>query len=358
MGKFRLVETSKSHSIEWLFCIAPRLCYALLLVLLIPACERMAGPMQLAGSTMGTTWHLTYHSAADEVVSQVKVQQGVQRLLEVINDSMSTYAATTEISRFNQQPLGREMILSGDFVTVLQAALDVGEATQGAYDVTVGPLVDLWGFGPTGPVVAPPTAQQIAATRTRVGQRHIQLDTQRRTATRGAAVALDFSSLAKGYAVDRVAQWLEQQGIDNYLFEVGGEMRLAGSSPRGGPWRVAIEQPEAGQRDVAVAIEVTDQAVATSGDYRNFFEVQGKRYSHTIDPRTGYPVAHDVVSVTVVHPQAMLADAWATAMTVLGAEDALALADSKQLAVYVIQRGTDGLVHRHSAAFVRYLSDT
>jgi thiamine biosynthesis lipoprotein len=157
--------------------------------------------------------------------------------------------------------------------------------------------------------------------------------------------------------VDQVANWLAGQGLRRFLVEVGGEMRMSGMSGRGDPWRVAIEQPDSAGRSVATAISLTDVSVATSGDYRNYFEVAGKRYSHSIDPRTGYPVAHDLVSVTVVHPSAMLADAWATALTVLGAEQAMVVAQAEALAVYFIRSTGEDFVHSHTAAFAVYLAE-
>ena len=163
------------------------------------------------------------------------------------------------------------------------------------------------------------------------------------------------SSLAKGYAVDRVAEWLSAQGIRRYMVEVGGEMRLSGLSGRGDPWRIAIEEPKTSERSIAITLSLTDMAIATSGDYRNYFEAEGRRYSHSIDPKTGYPVTHDLVSVTVVHQSCMMADAWATALTVLGAEKAMAVAQAQGLAVYFIRRLDDEFVHSHTPLFSAYL---
>jgi thiamine biosynthesis lipoprotein len=239
--------------------------------------------------------------------------------------------------------------------TVLSAAMAIGWQSDGAYDVTVGPLVDLWGFGPPGPVAAPPSEDAITAALERVGQDHLRLDGEGRRLLKRSPVQLDFSSIAKGYGVDRVAQWLGAQGVERYLVEVGGEMRLAGLSPRGDPWRIAIERPESGDRSVEQAIRLTDVGVATSGDYRNFFEVDGKRYSHSIDPHSGYPVAHDLVSVTVVHPSSMMADGWATALVVLGYEKAMAVAQEQGLAVYFIRRQGDAFIETHTPAFEPFL---
>jgi thiamine biosynthesis lipoprotein len=239
---------------------------------------------------------------------------------------------------------------------VLEAALEVGRDSDGAYDVTVGPLVDLWGFGPGESISTPPAAQDIDALMERIGQDGLRLDRAASSVMKLGELSLDFSSLAKGFAVDEVADWLLAQGVDRFMVEVGGELRLAGASGRGDPWRIAIERPESTGRSAVAALGLTDVAVATSGDYRNYFEVDGQRFSHMIDPRTGRPVAHDLVSVTVVHPRCMLADAWATALSVLGAADAMAVAQAQGLAVYLIRRVGDDFVYSHTPAFSRYLA--
>jgi thiamine biosynthesis lipoprotein len=231
----------------------------------------------------------------------------------------------------------------------------IGWQSDGAYDVTIGPLIDLWGFGPGGSVTVPPTDDAVTDVLERVGQDELRLDGDGQRLLKRSAVELDFSSIAKGFGVDRVAQWLDAHGLRRYLVEVGGEMRLSGMSGRGDPWRIAIEQPETMGRSVGQAIRVSDTGLATSGDYRNFFEVDGQRFSHSIDPRRGYPVAHDLVSVTVLHPSAMIADGWATALIVLGHEDAMTVALQQGLAVYFIRRQEEGFSISHTPAFEQYL---
>jgi len=246
--------------------------------------------------------------------------------------------------------------VSPRFAEVLEAALAIGAASGGAYDVTVAPLVDLWGFGAEGPRDGIPDPAALAATRARVGQEKLDWDPGSRWLDKRAAIALNFSSIAKGYAVDRVAAILEAAGFADYLVEIGGEMRVAGLSPRGDAWRVAVERPEAGTRAVARGIELSDRAIATSGDYRNFFTVDGERYSHLIDPRSGAPVTHDVVSVTVVDESCMVADGWATALAVLGREAALEVAAKAGLAVYLLAREGEGFEEYSSPAFAPYLA--
>lgn len=347
--------TSVVNPITILLCKPFRAVGACLLALLLLAgCSREVAPEQLSGATMGTTWHLSYlDSPAD--IAPAQVQKGFAEVLERINSSMSTYTEDSEISRFNALEPNSWARTSPEFFHVLATALDVGQRSEGAYDVTVAPLVNLWGFGPGPANSQRPEADTIAAVRALVGQQHLRLDDSNFSVLKETKLSLDFSSLAKGYAVDELAQWLLDHGIERFMLEVGGELRLAGLSGRGDPWRIGIEQPDNAGRAVAATLQLTNVGMATSGDYRNYFEVDGTRYSHLIDPRTGYPIAHDLVSVTVVHPDCMLADAWATALTVLGAEQAMSVAQAQGLAVYFIRRVDGGFAHSHTPLFTPYL---
>lgn len=327
----------------------------LALVLVLQGCSRAPVEVHLSGPTMGTVWRSTVILPADSELDAAQVKAGIEAQLEAVNASMSTYRPESEISRFNAAPAGEWFEVSEDFYLVLTAAMAISWQSQGAYDVTVGPLVNLWGFGPDGSVERAPDAAQVAAARERVGQDKLRVEGETLRVRKLTDLYLDFSSIAKGFAVDQIARWLSGEGVENYLVEVGGEMRVAGRSGRGDAWRIGIEAPETGRIDVARTLRLGNDAVATSGDYRNYFEADGVRYSHTIDPRSGYPVAHELVSVTVVHPSSMLADAWATALTVLGAEHALAVAEAEGLAVYFIEREGEGFRSYHTAALVPYL---
>jgi thiamine biosynthesis lipoprotein len=324
------------------------------LALLLAGCADGPAEMRLSGPTMGTTWSLTYVAEGVDV-SVEAVQARIELTLEAVNASMSTYRDDAEITRFNRAAAGSWHSVSRDFDAVLAAAEAVGEASGGAYDVTVAPLVELWGFGSMTMAPAPPAPGAIEEARARVGQGRLARHPENGALQQPGGLALDFSSIAKGYAVDRLAEELAAMGIGRYLLEVGGEMRLAGLSTRGDAWRIAVEEPSSAGRSVAAVLALTDRAVATSGDYRNYFEHEGRRYSHAIDPRTGYPVLHDLVSVTVVHQSAMLADAWATALIVLG-EEALAVAQEQALAVYFIRRSAAGLSHSYTASMAGYLA--
>ncbi|MHA7815205.1 MAG: FAD:protein FMN transferase [Pseudohaliea sp.] len=331
---------------------AKNLCLGALLALLA-ACGGEPQDLRLEGRTMGTRWHLTVPGGA---AAGEALQAAIDAELEAVNASMSTWLEDSEISRFNRLPAGATMTVSPSFAAVLEAALAIGRTSGGAYDVTVAPLVDLWGFGPEGPRDGIPDSAAVAETRYRVGQSKLDWNPDSRRLGKRAPVSLDFSSIAKGYAVDRVAGLLEARGLANYLVEIGGEMRVAGRSPRSDAWRVAVERPQAGARAVARGIALSDGAIATSGDYRNFFTVGEVRYSHMIDPRTGAPVTHDVVSVTVIHKSCMVADGWATALAVLGREAALEVADEAGLAVYLLAREGDGFKEYSSPAFAPYLA--
>ena len=341
---------TQSHPRGWLFYIC-----CLCAIALLTACQGVPEVVKLEGQAMGTSWHVTVVPNAG-VPDRAVLQAGIEEQLQRVVLSMSTYLPDSEISRFNALAPDTWLVVSEDFYRVLSTALAVGWQSEGAYDVTVAPLVDLWGFGPAGPVTVPPADDLVTDILENVGQQYLRLeadDGYRVLKTR--PVTLDFSSIAKGYAVDLVALWLQSRGVERFLVEVGGEMRLAGMSGRGDPWRVAIERPESAARTAQRAISLTDTAVATSGDYRNYFEVDGQRFSHSIDPRRGYPVAHDLVSVTVVDSSAMRADAWATALVVLGHERAMAVATEQGLAVYFIQRQGETLHSSHTPAFAPLL---
>jgi thiamine biosynthesis lipoprotein len=310
------------------------------LCLLLLACEQAATPHQLSGSTMGTSYHMTWLDNG-LAPSPESVSVAVEDILQAVNASMSTYLPDSEISRFNRLPVDQWLVVSDDFIQVLLLARQVSQASAGAYDVTIGPLVDLWGFGPARHSEVPqPVAVEAALGQ--LGLARIEIDEPRRALRKRAPVQLDFSSIAKGYGVDLLVEWLQRQDIADFLVEIGGEIRVAGLSPRGDPWRIAVEKPDPMVRAATVTLELGEGAVATSGDYRNYFEHQGVRYSHSIDPRTGWPVQHELVSVTVVHENTALADAWATALTVLGTEAALDVAAKQGLAVYLISRDGDG----------------
>ncbi|MDG1066548.1 MAG: FAD:protein FMN transferase [Luminiphilus sp.] len=335
-----------------------RLRPAIVLVVLflgLQGCAESSNVVELQGRIYGTGWSLVYLQEQALPAPDV-VEKAVLAAFDVVNISMNTYDPQSLISAFNAQPAGEGMEVDWDFTYVLNEAMQITRLTGGAYDVTVAPLINLWGFGPGGPTQIP-TDAAISAARDVVGLSRLDWQPNiRYLSKRVAGVSLEFSSIAKGYGVDLAADTLDELGIKNFMLEVGGELQLRGHSPRGDAWRIAVERPEQGRGTFQAAVNVSNVGVATSGDYRNYFERDGQRYSHIIDPRTGYPVQHDLVSVTVIHPSTALADAWATALCVLGTDRALDVADRLGLAVYLVYRDADALKAVWSTKFGPFLA--
>ena len=280
----------------------------------------------LTGRTMGTTYTVKVVTGYFGSVSGLP--EKIDRRLDQINHSMSPYLRDSEISRFNRfQEVGVEFPISKDFLRVMQQAARIHALSEGAWDGTVNPLVDLWGFGRTGRADHRPPPEKIAALLGDIGFQKIEVRDSGALVKRQAAVSLDLSSIAKGYGVDQVADEVRRAGFSAFLVEIGGEVYAAGARPDGRPWRVGINRPKTDARfdDVYKVVSLKDQAFATSGDYRNFFVEDGVRYSHIIDPRTGYPVRAGVVSVSILADDCTLADGLATAVMVMGVEKGLAL---------------------------------
>ena len=314
------------------------------------AMSARAAVHELRGLSMGTTWSV---KLAAPVAALIDLERGIQARLDEVVAQMSTWETGSDISRYNRADAGSAHTLPAPFAEVLTAALALAADTDGAYDPSIGPLTDLWGFGPTGARAQAPEPAPLAQARERVDWRRLRFDPATRELIQPGGAYLDFSSIAKGYGVDRVADWLLAQGFGDCLVEVGGELRAHGRKPDGSAWRVAVEQP--GREDQAAAVIALDGlAIATSGDYRRYFEQAGaaRRYSHTLDPRTGAPIDHAVASVTVLHERCMQADALATALTVLGARAGLAYANRRQLAALFVLREGDGFVSRATPGFV------
>jgi thiamine biosynthesis lipoprotein len=280
----------------------------------------------ISGRTMGTTYTIKVVTGYFGSVSGLQAK--VDRRLDEINRSMSPYLKDSEISRFNRfKEVGTEFPISADFLRVMRSAAQIYNFSEGAWDGTVNPLVDLWGFGRSGRTDKRPPAEKIEALLGDVGFGKIEIRDSGVLIKRQAGVTLDLSSIAKGYGVDQVAEEIHRAGFGDFLVEIGGEVYAAGVRPDGRPWRVGINRPKTDARfdDVYKVVALRDRAFATSGDYRNFFVENGVRYSHIIDPKTGYPVAHGVVSVSILADNCTLADGLATAVMVMGAEKGLAL---------------------------------
>lgn len=291
----------------------------------------------LRGEAMGTTW--SARLGAEASIEPAEAGQLIEAAFNRVNASMSTYREDSELSQLSRHPVGEPFSVSEPLLAVLEAAEDISRRSGGAFDVTVGPLVRLWGFG-AGRATSEPTEAELAAARESVGYARLGLDPAGRTATRAVAgLQVDLSAIAKGFAVDLAAEALEGAGVRNYLIELGGELRVSGQRALGKPWRVGIEAPrEDGTRAVHRVLVLEAGCVATSGDYRNYRDTPDGRVSHTIDPRVGRPVPRTVASVSVVHPRCTMADGWATALTVLGREEGMAVAEREGLAVLLLAR--------------------
>jgi len=293
---------------------------------------------------MGTTWSVS--AAMPLAGAPEALEQGIARVLAGVIAEMSNWEATSHISRFNLAPIGLWQALPADFLTVLNAALHVAARSGGTFDPTVGKAVDRWGFGPDTHAVAAP------AESCRADWRALEINNDR--ARRNADVALDFSGIAKGFAVDSVVAYLKERGIAHALVEIGGELRGMGVRPDGQPWWVDIEAPP-GLPIAPVRVALSGLSIATSGDYRRFFDHDGRRLAHSIDPRDGAPVENGIASVTVLHDSAMMADAWATAILVAGPADGIAMAEREGLATFMIARTTEDARERMSSTFAAML---
>ncbi|UUO22696.1 FAD:protein FMN transferase [Colwellia sp. M166] len=305
----------------------------------------------MQGNTMGTTYNI---KVVGENIDSVKLQQGIDEKLKQLNQEMSTYINDSELSTFNQSSSLAPVSVSPGLARVLKEAIRLGKLSEGALDVTVGPLVNLWGFGPEYRPETVPSDELLAQTKARVGLDKLVFE-QGMLSKSIPNLYVDLSTIAKGYGVDLVAEFIEANGINNYLVEIGGEMRLKGFKHTGELWHVAIEKPLTNERAVHQIIIPKDNAVATSGDYRIYFEADGQRFSHIIDPKIGKPINHKLVSVTVIHPSSMTADGLSTAMMVMGEEKALAFAEENDLAVYIIAKTDHGFVEQSTVKFMQYL---
>ncbi len=307
----------------------------------------------LQGRTMGTTYNIKVVATKEQLVD-LKLQQQIDAALIQVNQEMSTYIKTSEISLFNSSISTDAIEISAGFARVLKESIRLGQLSEGKLDVTVGPLVNLWGFGPDQRPDKVPSDELLAATKKRVGLQNLVLEGNQ-LSKKIPDLYIDLSTTAKGYGVDVVAELIESNGFTNYLVEIGGEMRLRGFKHTGELWAIAIEKPLSNERSVQQAIIPKDNAVATSGDYRIYFEADGQRFSHIIDPATGKPIKHNLVSVTVIHPSSMTADGLSTTLMVMGVEQGMAFAVKNDLAALFIVKTENGFDEQFTVKFKQYL---
>jgi len=335
-----------------ILALALALALALLALGAAPGCSAPREQiLELSGRTMGTSYSIKLAEPPTELDS-IALQGRIDARLEQINNTMSTYRPASELSRFNASRSLDWFPVSRELAQVVAQAKAVHALSDGAFDVTVGPAVNLWGFGPSPAPSEPPDAAAIAAVRERIGsdKLEVRLDPPALRKTH-ADLAVDLSAIAKGFGVDAVARLLDEAGVEHYLVEIGGELRARGHKPDASPWRIAIERPNPLAREVYRVVELRNAAMATSGDYRNFIEWGGRHYSHAIDPQTAQPVTHSLASVSVIAADCASADAYATALLVLGPERGLALAEREGLAAFFVTREGDSYRDQASPAF-------
>ena len=313
-----------------------------------------------SGTTMGTTWSARMVLAGPADAQGALIDAALQRQLDIVVAQMSHWEPGSDLSVYNAAAPGSWRHLPSAFYKVLDYALSVADISGGAYDPCAGALVNCWGFGAARrfdqPSFQAPAANEIEALLARGDRARMVLDAPARKVLQPGGVQLDLSSVAKGYAVDQLANSLLAQGVQNYLVEVGGELRGGGVKPNGEPWFVALEGVPGGEGE-APLVALHELAVATSGDYRRYFDYRGQRASHTLDPRTGYPIRNGVASVTVIHQECMAADALSTALSVLGPDDGMALAEELGLAARFLVRQDGKLAPLRSSAYKGMLDD-
>ena len=312
----------------------------------------------LEGKTMGTVWRVS--AAGVDPQRKAALQQLIQQQLDRDDGELSTWKSDSVLSRFNQYQGSDPQPVSADMADIVTEALRIGHKTLGAMDITVGPLVNLWGFGPTKQPAHTPSEAEIAAAKALTGLQHLRV-------IQGVdgqwlqkdlpGLYVDLSTMGEGYATDHLARLMEQQGITNYLVSVGGAVLSRGVNANQQPWRVAIQKPTDRENAVEARVDLQGHGISTSGSYRNYYELDGKRISHVIDPTTGRPIEHKLVSATVIATTALEADGWDTGLMVLGSKRAKALALKEHLAVYLISKQGDGFTHWMSPQFKTFLID-
>lgn len=310
----------------------------------------------LEGKTMGTFWRVSVVGVDAKRLQDLQVR--IQTQLDADDQLLSTYKNDSALMRFNQSQSLSPWPVSEAMADIVTSALRIGAKTDGAMDITVGPLVNLWGFGPDQQPVQIPTEEQIDAAKAKTGLAHLTVIEQARQQYLQKDIAdvyVDLSTVGEGYAADHLAYLMEQEGISRYLVSVGGALSSRGMNAEGHPWRVAIQKPTDQENAVQAIVDINGHGISTSGSYRNYYELDGKRVSHVIDPQTGRPIEHNLVSVTVIAPTALEADGWDTGLMVLGTEKAKEVVRREGLAVYMIVKEGDGFKTWMSPQFQGFL---
>lgn len=335
----------------------PLLLIITLVVYLNTNSQTTTGPILFEGSTMGTSYHIKVIPTGSTPIDIMAVSGKIIERLDEIDHLMSTYKSDSEISVFNQRQENQWVAISNETLNVIEAGQQVSKLSDGAFDMTIGNLVNLWGFGPTINLDSIPQQQIIDEIINQIGYQKLQLTSQPPQLLKTSPqVYLDLSAIAKGYAVDAIAKVLLDLHIDNFMVEIGGEIVTHGFKSESTPWIIGVQSPAKVEQSVQKRLYLTDIAMATSGDYRNYFEQDGVRYSHTIDPRTGHPINHQLASVTVVSSTCMLADAYATAIMVLGPTEGMAFANKNNIAIFMIIKEGEAFTESNNELFTHYLT--
>jgi thiamine biosynthesis lipoprotein len=320
-------------SLQWLATIT-------MAILMLGCSEPQLTNSTFKGQTMGTFYDIKIAHFPLTTSEQSSIHAEIDRRLEQVNEQMSTYRPHSELSRFNLSPAINNFPVSEGTAKVVAESIRIHELTSGAFDVTLGPLVNLWGFGPADVPQQKPTTDMIKTALSRVGIQHLS-NTKHTLSKNIDNLYVDLSGIAKGYGADVIAEYLESLGIENYIVGLGGDLRAKGINGNNLDWQIAIEKASTTEHSVQHVISVGNNAIVTSGSYRNYYDLNDERFSHTIDPITGLPAQHNLVSVTVIHPSAMTADGFATAFMAMGKEQAMTLAKQQRLAVYMIYKSGD-----------------
>ena len=316
----------------------------------------VSSELAITGTTMGTTFNVKVATDDLSEANRVRLTQLVREALDGVDEHMSTYRPESEIERFNRGD-SQPFAASRDLLEVVAEAQRVARLTGGAFDITVGPLVDIWGFGALG-AAETPDEEALRELMAVTGFEQLEVDVEGGTLRKARAECrIDLSAIAKGFAADQVSELLAGQGLPHHMVEVGGEVRARGFNGSGQVWRIGIERPTAQGRSVQLAVPLADLSLATSGDYRNFIERDGVRISHTIDPRTGRPVSHNLASVSVIHASCMTADGLATALSVLGLDEGFELADRQDIAAYFLVRVADDVFEESQTSAWKRLTE-
>lgn len=310
--------------------------------------------VSISGVTMGTTFSIQLINDNPDF-NKKKLEENINSILVDVNNKMSTWDSDSEISKINKMPTGQWIHVSPDMLFINALASSVSKKTSGAFDVTTGKLIKLWGFGTNEDKSSVPDEKSIKQVISNVGHNKLVIDDKKSAIYKKSQFNIDLSAIAKGYAVDKIAQYLNENKYSVYLVEVGGEIRVKGKKGGAHKWRIAIETPSSQFRKVHNIINITDHAIATSGDYRNYYEVDGKRYSHTIDPFTGKPITHNLASVTVIGDTAAYADAVATALMVMGAKKGYEYCENNDISAYFIYKENDEFKTFVTSEFKKYI---